>query len=149
MSTGHEGQHLAIGAALLERGRLVNRVSGAVTVVAITILLVPFWSMSPVRLTTAAGVALAGLAQLYYAVRVAFDEALFRRLAAETGEAAPGLAAFDAAVVELGLMPDGLTARPAAARVAGALRLLKLQALWLALQAIVAILGTVVHAAAR
>jgi hypothetical protein len=72
----------------------------------------------------AAGLSLAsGLAQGLLAARTGFDEALFRRLGRQ-----PDLAGFDAAMAALGLMPSAKTGRSMPARVAGARRLVALQA---------------------
>jgi hypothetical protein len=68
-----------------------------------------------------------GATEAILALRVGFDAALFRRLAD-----APDLAAFDAAMMGLGLLPAAKAGRPIEARAAGARRLLVAQGLCLA-----------------
>jgi hypothetical protein len=70
---------------------------------------------------------LMAIVQGLFALRTAFDAALFRRLSAE-----PDLAALDAAMLGLHLMPPKKAGRPLADRIAGARRLLAFQGLALA-----------------
>ena len=83
-------------------------------------------------------VALLGLGEAYLAMRVGFDAALFRRLAAPAE--ALDLARLDEALLQLGLIPPAKTGRAIAERIAGARRLLQWQGLMLAMQAVL-ILG--------
>src|SRR5262249_42719093 len=85
-----------------------------------------------------------GAAELFFAIRVGFDAALFRRLAAEAG--APGFADLDAALLRLGLMTPGKAGRPAADRALGARRLLACQGLALIVQILLALVGGAVMA---
>jgi hypothetical protein len=140
-------------AALLEQGRALNGLSRFLTAGALMLLLLLafFASQMPFGPSAMMAVALAltallGLAELYFAFRVGFDAALFRRLATEPGPA--GLEALDASLEELGLRPAAAGARPIGARpiddrIRGARKLLRRQALCLALQ-----LATIIVAAA-
>jgi len=124
---------LAIAADLLAQGDRLDRLSRLLTLGGLAgsagIFVLGAW---PGLLCGA--VALAGLAELYLALRVAFDAALFRRLATETD--GPDWPAFDTAMIRLGLLPAAKAGRPAEARIAGALRLMRGQAVALAVQLI-------------
>lgn len=78
-----------------------------------------------------------GIAQGWLALRVGFDARLFARLAGQ-----PDLAAFDAAMTDLGLMPPAKAGRPVVQRFRGARRLLHLQAGVLLAQALVLAIAT-------
>jgi hypothetical protein len=82
---------------------------------------------------------IAGFAEMYLAVRVGFDAALFRRIA-DAG-AQPDFAATDAALDALGLMPPAKSGRPAEARIAGARQLFRFQVLTLAAQGVSLLAG--------
>ena len=84
-------------------------------------------------------VALLGLGEAYLAMRVGFDAALFRRLAAPAE--AFDLGRLDEALLRLGLIPPAKTGRPIAERIAGARRLLHWQGLMLGLQAALILTG--------
>ena len=138
----HERVHaraVSVAAALLDQGRTVDRLSCGLTAVAIAVIailpaLTPRLQWTYIGFTVAA--VLAGLAQAYFAIRVGFDAALFRRLA-NTGD----VAAIDAALVQLDLLPAGKRGRPAEARVAGARSLFRLQILALAVQVLCVLAG--------
>jgi hypothetical protein len=133
----------ATTAALLEQGATLDRLSRPLTAASlIGLVLLPLLGpVTALSLALVGLIALAGLAELYLALRVGFDAALFRELA-ESGEAAE-LAPLDAGLSRLGLRPAAKAGRPAADRVAGAQRLLRRQAVALAAQ-----LGVVALAAA-
>ena len=78
------------------------------------------------------GVFLLWLAQTYWALRVALDAELFKRLVSSDTP----LPALDAALHELGLKPAAQDDRPLPTRCQGALRLLRTQGLLLAAQAL-------------
>jgi len=132
---------LAAAADLLDQGILVNRLSIAVTAIAIGILLLPMLPPSEATLPTAAIVAAFGMAELAIAMRVGLDAALFRRLANDAAAERLDVAAFDAAMLALKLMRAGQAGQPIAKRFAGARRLLVIQAGALLLQAIAALIG--------
>ena len=134
-------------AALLDQAAIIERLSRPLTVAALLILMAP--ALTGQRWTVAlsvllALVALAGLLQGYLALRVRFDAALFARLA--EGGALPDLADLDRTLLALGLMPAAKAGRPLGLRIAGARRLFRLQALALAAQVALIVLGTVAAA---
>lgn len=123
---------MAAAAALLDTGRFADGLLRPLTVVALVGLLAPLAMPVPwASLVALLLAALAGLGGSYAGARVAFDAALFRRLAA----AACGPALLDGALVQLGLLPAHKAGRPLAQRIAGAQRLLRWQAMLLAVQA--------------
>jgi hypothetical protein len=138
-------QMLAATAALLDQGQAIDRLSRLLTAgTLIGLVAMQLYQVGvPLAATVAiALVALAGLAQTYLAIRVGFDAALFRQLAA----GAPDLADFDGAMVRLGLLPAANKGRPLEARIAGARHLFLRQAGALALQ-VVLILASALFAA--
>jgi len=132
---------LAAAADLLDQGQIVNRLSIAVTSIALAILLLPMLPPSEATLPTAAIVALFGVFELFMAMRVSLDAALFRRLANDAQGERLDVAAFDAAMLALKLMSAGKAGQPIAKRFAGARRLLLIQGIALSLQVIAAIAG--------
>jgi hypothetical protein len=139
-----EGAMLAAAASLLDQARVLDRLSRAITVAALVLLLlVAVVPGSPTAwaFVVPALVVLLGLAETYCAMRVGFDAALFRRLAAHAGEGAPDLAGLDAALVGLGLLPQAKAGRPVPDRIAGARRLLSRQAATLGVQVLAVLAG--------
>jgi hypothetical protein len=133
---------LRCAGTLLDQGRVVDRLSRALTAATLILLLVysgavgrPSWA----QVAVATLIALAGLGQVYFAMRVGFDAALFQQLAGGCEE--PDFAGTDAALTRLGLLPATKVGRPIEARVAGARRLLRLQAMGLAAQVACVLLG--------
>jgi hypothetical protein len=128
---------LATAAALLEQGRGVDRLSRAITAATLIGLVLFPLAARPSWVLTASImlVALAGLAEAYFAIRVGFDAALFRQVAS-----APTVdfAAMDAALSRLGLLRVEKLGRPAQPRIAGARRLLALQVSAFAVQVVLA-----------
>ncbi len=118
---------LAGAADLLEQGQSVSRLSTAVTVVGVAVLLLPVFPASTATVPTAAVVVLVGLLELFIASRVGFDARLFRRLAEDAAAERLDIDACDAALVGLRLMPVRKAGRPVAKRLAGAKRLLMMQ----------------------
>ena len=136
---------LLCGAALLDQGRNVDRLSRPLTVAAlIGILICPAIMTEPPWMLVAFAmlVALAGLAEAYLAIRVGFDAALFHQLAS-TPET-PDFAGADAALTRLGLLPAAKLGRSAEARVAGARRLIGFQTLALVAQVLAVLVGACV-----
>ncbi len=123
---------LAAAAALLDTGQGIERLARPLTVLAFAGLLAPLWMPVPMGslLLLLAG-AVAGLGGAYAGARAGLDAALFRRLAAM----AQGPAMLDDALMQLGMLPARKAGRPSVQRVAGARRLLRMQALLLAMQA--------------
>ena len=143
MASAHQraAQMLAAAADLLDQGQILNRLSIAVTAIAIAILLLPMLPPSEATLPTAALVAVFGFAELMIAMRVGLDAALFRRLANDAAGERLDVAAFDAAMLALKLMSAGKAGQPIAKRFAGARRLLIVQGATLFLQVAAAIAG--------
>jgi hypothetical protein len=135
-------------AALLDQGRIIDATSRGLTVAAaLALMLLPALASRPPTLpmTILSVVMLAGIAEIYLAVRVGFDAALFRQLAADPG--GPDLAALDGALVRLELLPPIKAGRPLPARLAAAQRLLRRQAVLVIVQACLVLAGAVVAAA--
>jgi hypothetical protein len=133
---------LLCAAALLDQGRTADRLSRPLTAAAlIGILMYPAFTSHPSRMLVAFAVivALAGLAEAYFATRVGFDAALFHHLASAPD--ASDFARTDAALTRLGMLPATKLGRPAEARVAGAKRLFGFQILALAAQVVSVLVG--------
>ena len=128
--------------AFLEQGRVIDRLSRAVTASAIVSILIALAvAAHPPRVLVgvASVAAFAGFAEMYFAVRVGFDASLFRRVAEAAGP--PEFAATDAALEGMGLMAPAKCGRPVEARIAGACRLFRLQVLALAAQVLSLLIG--------
>lgn len=126
---GKEAGLAVMAAALLEQGRHIHAAS--LVVMAGTIGLAIITAMTG-RLD--AGVALLGtgalfatIAELWLAIRVGFDAALFRAFACREAD----MPQLDSALQHLGLMPAEKAGRPVELRIKGALRLLRQQGLCL------------------
>lgn len=132
---------LGAAADLLDQGQLVNRLSLAVTAIAIGVLLLPVFPTSIAFVPTAAAVTVFGLIQLFLALRVALDAQLFRRLSEDAARDRLDIGACDAALQALRLMPAGKAGRPVAKRMTGAKRLFMFQILALMVQLVAAIGG--------
>lgn len=134
---------LLLVAALLRRGRSLDHCSSALSLVAVLSGLAP-WLGAPPSLILAllcAALLIAGLAEKYWALRVALDAELFQRLA-ESGEQLDCQThALDQALQNLGLQNAQQTGRTWSLRFQGALGLLRKQALCLLLQIIIVVLG--------
>ena len=133
---------LVCGAALLDQGRTVDRLSRPLTAAALVGMVVypVITGRQPwVLIGFAMLVALSGLVETYFAIRVGFDAALFHQLA--SAPAAPDFAGMDAALARLGLLPAAKHDRPAEARVAGAKRLFGFQTLALVVQVLSVLIG--------
>jgi hypothetical protein len=122
----------AMASVMLDQGKLADRMSRGLTIASLvgTVALAGHGAIPAMTLIGAA--ALVGLVELWFAARVAVDAALFRRLSREQGS--PDWALLDSALTELRLLPADKAGRPAAARIAGAFRLLRLQIITLLVQ---------------
>jgi hypothetical protein len=121
-------QLLATVAIMLDQGDRFDRLSRPLTVASLAglvviALLAGRSETLPVVLIGAA--VLAGLAEVWFATRVAIDAALFHQIATSTDS--PDWALLDGALTQLGMMPETKSGRPAPRRAAGALRLLRYQ----------------------
>jgi hypothetical protein len=126
---------LFCAAALLDRGRTVDRLSRPLTAAALLVLPFYAWAFSQqsvVLLWCLLLTAAAGIAESYFAIRVDFDAALFHRQA--SAPRTPDFAALDTALTRLGLLPAAKSGRPTDERVLGATRLLRLQILAVTVQ---------------
>ena len=143
MTSAHQraAYMLAAAADLLDQGQIINRLSLAVTAIAIAVLLLPVFPASPAIVPTAVLVALIGLAQIFLAARVSLNAALLRRLADDAVADRLDVAAFDSALLALRLIPAGGAGQPIARRFTGTRRLLVWQGAALAAQIAVAIIG--------
>lgn len=135
---------LQLIAGLLRRGRSLDRLSSGLTLLALVIGLGPLLGF--MALTTGAAVCLAllgcGLLQKYYAVRVALDAELFTSLADAPEQLDRRTAELDAALLALGRKAT-TGSRSWEDRSRGAVRLLRLQALWFSVQLLVAVAAIV------
>jgi hypothetical protein len=119
---------LATSAIVIGQGKRVDDLSRCLTVASlvglVSLCLLAGHSATPtILLIGTAG--LAGLVELWFAGRVATDAALFWHISVMKG--GPDWTSLDGALTGLGLLPMAKTGRPAAARIAGAFRLLRLQ----------------------
>ncbi|EJO94582.1 hypothetical protein A471_05776 [Ectopseudomonas mendocina DLHK] len=134
---------LLLVAALLRRGRSLDLFSSALSLVAVIFGLAP-WLGAPASLALAlicTALLILGLAEKYWALRVALDAELFQRLA-EAGEQLDSQTrALDQALQKLGLQNAQLAGRDWSLRAQGALGLLRKQALCLLLQSVIVVLG--------
>ncbi|MGK8439635.1 hypothetical protein ACRS3X_20260 [Ectopseudomonas hydrolytica] len=134
---------LLLVAALLRRGRSLDLFSSTLSLVAVIFGLAP-WLGAPASLALAlicTALLILGLAEKYWALRVALDAELFQRLA-EAGEQLDSQTrALDQALQKLGLQNAQLAGRDWSLRAQGALGLLRKQALCLLLQSVIVVLG--------
>ena len=130
----------AVTAALLRQGRLLDGCSGALLLLGAAFGLAQLLGteQDPWLAAICLGLVGAGLVQKYWALRVAFDAELFEHLDRLA------LDELDSALRSLGLLADGKGGRVLGERCQGALRLLKRQALLLALQTLL-LLGGLIH----
>ena len=121
MTGGAEHTMLEAAGALLRQGQIIDHLSRLLTVTSLGLLVGGsiLVILSPGLAATLVLAILAGIAQIYFAIRVGFDAALFDQL---RQPAAVDLAALDAALVQLGLLPAG-SGRPLEQRIVGAQRL--------------------------
>jgi len=134
---------LLLVAALLRRGRSLDHFSSALSLVAVAFGLAP-WLGAPPSLMLAllcAALLVAGLAEKYWALRVALDAELFQRLAEFGDQLDSQTHALDQALQNLGLQNAQQADRSWSLRCQGALGLLRKQALCLLLQVTVVVLG--------
>ncbi|MGE8295000.1 MAG: hypothetical protein ACN6PH_05600 [Pseudomonas sp.] len=134
---------LLLVAALLRRGRSLDHFSSALSLVAVVFGLVP-WLGAQTNLISAlicAALLIVGVAEKYWALRVALDAELFQRLA-EAGEQLDSQTrALDQALQHLGLQNAQHSGRAWNQRCQGALSLLRRQALCLLLQIVIVVSG--------
>ncbi|WP_225836766.1 hypothetical protein [Pseudomonas sp. MM211] len=136
--------HLQLVAGLLRRGKAIDHLSSALTLLALIIGLGPLLGF--MALTTGGAVCVlllvCGLLQKYYALRVALDAELFSSLAAAPEQLDRRTAELDQALLMLGRKVSD-SSRSWQQRSQGALRLLRMQILWFNLQLLVALAAIV------
>lgn len=134
---------LHVVAALLRRGRAVDRYATGVTLLALAFGLAQPWlpACVPLQCVVVGVAVLLGLWQKYAAMRVALDAELFELLAIDTARRTP---LFDQAMADLHLQPATRAGRPWPERGRGALRLLRQQVLLAALQTLVLLAGALI-----
>ena len=129
-------------ASLLRRGRALDQLSNALSLIALLIGLAPLLGIQAQPLTAlfCALLLILGLGQKYWALRVALDAELFQQLASRVDQLAAHTAELEQTLVQLKLQPANLPARGWGERSLGALRLLRQQVLWLVAQLLLAVL---------
>jgi hypothetical protein len=138
--TAPERALLAVTAALLNQERRIDRLSCALTVTGVLAV----FAMAVATMAMFVPSVGCGLGELFFAVRVGFDAALFRRLVNEPEPA--DLSALDNALDSLGLSAPNKAGRPIQQRAIAACRLLRKQAASSALQALLLLAAAVVTA---
>lgn len=140
---------LQLVAALLRRGRSLDHFSTALSLVAVVLGLSPLLG-APGGLGLGlfcATLLLVGLAEKYWALRVALDAELFQQLACAGEQLDAHTQALDQALQRLGLQPAEQAGRSWSLRCQGALGLLRRQILCLLFQAVLVLSGIVfIHA---
>ena len=129
-------------ASLLRRGRVLDRLSSTLTLVALLIGLAPLLGPAarPLTALLCALLVLLGLGQKYWALRVALDAELFQQLASRVDQLAIHTSDLDQTLTQLKLQPANQPARNWDERSLGALRLLRRQVFWLLAQLLLALL---------
>jgi hypothetical protein len=137
---------LASTATLLDQGRGLDHFSHLLTVAALLglVAIAVLGVHAPVPAALLALSVLAGLAEVYLAIRVGFDAGLLRELATDALDPVE----LDAALTTMGLMPAAKSGRPIDQRAAGACRLFYRQGATVASQLILFLLGALVAALA-
>lgn len=134
---------LLLVAALLRRGRSLDHLSSALSLVAVVFGLAP-WLGVQASLGLAlicTSLLIAGLAAKYWALRVALDAELFQRLAEAGEQLEQQTHTLDQALQNLDLQNAQQAGRSWSHRCQGALSLLRKQALCLLLQVIIVVFG--------
>ncbi|MBK4996171.1 hypothetical protein IAE39_004345 [Pseudomonas sp. S37] len=127
--------NLLVVAALLGRGKQLERLSDGLTLLALAYGLAPLLgaTLQPLTSLLCCVLLMLGVLHKYWAIRVAVDAELFARFADSSDLAADTLA-LDRALFELKLKPQAADARAWPARSQAALGLLRRQAVCLGLQ---------------
>ena len=135
---------LHVVASLLRRGRALDNLSTGVMLLGLALGLGQLWisTVSPLLLILVAAIVLIGLIEKYYAFRVAFDADLFQNIANDANQLNDRTVDLDHALTTLGLLPVDKQTRSWAVRSQGALKLLRQQVLFLALE-LVLMLGAI------
>lgn len=129
-------------AALLEQGRKLQALSLMLTGIAVFAALGPQPGRPQMQIAIAVSILL-GVIALYFAIRVGLDARLMRRLATLADDGRLDLACFDGGLTLAGLRPAAASTRTLGDRIAGAIGLLRNQALATAAQLIVLVGGAI------
>lgn len=134
---------LLLVAALLRRGRSLDHLSSALSLVAVVFGLAPWLGVQAILglALICTSLLIAGLAEKYWALRVALDAELFQRLAESGEKLEQQTHALDQALQNLGLQNAPQNQRAWSHRCRGALNLLRKQALCLLLQVVIVVFG--------
>ncbi|MFS2156236.1 hypothetical protein ACCD10_02640 [Pseudomonas sp. Pseusp122] len=129
---------LHVVAGLLRRGRGLDNLSTGVMLLGLALGLTQLWikPVNPLLLIMVTAIVVTGLIEKYYAFRVAFDADLFQNLADDANQLNDRTVELDHALTTLGLLPVDKQSRSWAVRSQGALKLLRQQVLFLALELI-------------
>jgi hypothetical protein len=132
-------------ASLLRRGGSLDRLSSGFTLLGALLGMSQYVMATPGYWTLAcsSGLLVLGLWQKYWALRVAFDADLFQRLAESAADLGERTQALDQALTALDLQPAERAGRPWSQRIAGALKLLRRQALLVAAQVLLTLVFTI------
>jgi hypothetical protein len=127
--------NLLVVASLLSRGKQLERLSDALTLLALAYGLAPLLggTLHPLASLLCIVLLALGVLHKYWAIRVAVDAELFSHLA-NSNDLSADTQALDRALFELKLKPQAADARTWPARSQAALALLRRQALCLGLQ---------------
>ena len=141
----HEMQ-LHVVASLLRRGTALDNLSTGLTLLSLAFGLIQLLitGAQPFLLILAVSGVILGLLEKYYAIRVGFDADLFHMVASDPQWLSDRTAALDDALAQLGLAPVDKNTRSWASRSQGALKLLRQQLLFLAVQLLVLLSAIVI-----
>lgn len=142
-----ERQMVATAAVILRQGDRIDALSRGLTLASLvgSVGLAMLAGRAAVPTLLLIGTAsLAGLAELWFAGRVAADAGLFRHLSCSP--AGPDWALLDKALTGVGLLPAAKAGRVPRVRIAGAFRLLRLQTAALVVQFGLVLAGAAVSA---
>lgn len=138
----NDRQQLLVTSALLRRGRSLDQLSSAITLLALLLGLTPLVG-APFHLLAAVlwvWLIILGLFQKYWAARVALDAELFERIAHSEEELESSAERLDAVLVSLNLSKTEAP-RDWQNRCQGALKLMQRQVLCLSVQCLLAVIG--------
>lgn len=135
MQTNMQCQVVAI---LLRRGKAIDNAARVLTLIGLLTALAPWWGFRLNFWFSLAAIlmVLLGLAQQYWAARVAIDAELFSLLATKNHPTEEALAELDSALQQLSLAPITEHTRSLESRDRGALRLLRWQLICFSTQVI-------------
>lgn len=135
MQTNMQCQVVAI---LLRRGKAIDNAARVLTLIGLLTALAPWWGFRLNFWFSLAAIlmVLLGLAQQYWAARVAIDAELFSLLATKNHPTEEALAELDSALQQLSLAPITEHTRSLENRGRGALRLLRWQLICFSTQVI-------------